>query len=69
VNSATGYARVLHYLESLNSVTAVQVAEVEGDNVTFELSAYGGADAVRQAITLGRVLEPAQGPNTYRLLP
>ena len=70
VNSATGYARVLHYLESLNSVTAVQVTEVEGDNVTFALSAYGGADGVRQAITLGRVLEPAQGPgNTYRLAP
>jgi hypothetical protein len=47
----------------------VQVSEVEGDNVTFELSAYGGADAVHQAITLGRVLEPAQGPNSYRLLP
>ncbi len=70
VNSATGYARALHYLESLNSVTAVQVTEVANDNVTFELSAYGGADGVRQAITLGRVLEPAPGPgNTYRLLP
>jgi len=70
VTSATGYARALHYLQSLNSVTAVQVTEVAGDSVTFELSAYGGADAVRQAITLGRVLEPGSGPeNTYRLVP
>jgi hypothetical protein len=70
VNSATGYARALHYLQSLNSVTLVQVTEVAGDNVTFELSAYGGADAVHQAITLGRVLEPTLGPgHTYRLVP
>lgn len=70
VNSATGYARALHYLESLNSVTAVQVTEVAGDKVTFELSAYGGADAVHQAIILGRVLEPTTGPDhTYRLMP
>ncbi len=70
VNSATGYARALHYLQSLNSVTAVQVIEVAGDSVTFELSAYGGIGAVRQAITLGRVLEPATGAgNAYRLLP
>ena len=70
VNSAAGYARALHYLTSLNSVTDVQVSEVDGDKVTFVISAYGGADAVRQSVTLGRVLEPASGPdNTYRLLP
>ncbi len=70
VNSATGYARALQYLQSLNSVTAVQVTEVDGDSVTFELSAYGGADSVRQAITLGRVLEPTTGPgHSYRLVP
>lgn len=70
VDSAAGYARALHYLESLNSVTDVQVSEVVGDKVTFVLSAYGGADAVRQSITLGRVLDPAPGPdNTYRLMP
>jgi hypothetical protein len=70
VSSAAGYARALRYLESLNSVTGVQVTGVAGDQVTFVLSAYGGSDAVRQAITLGRVLERAQGPgDTYRLAP
>lgn len=70
VNSAAGYARALRYLESLNSVTGVQVTEVAGDQVTFVLSAFGGGDAVRQAITLGRVLEPAPGAgDSYRLLP
>jgi hypothetical protein len=70
INTAAGYARALRYLESLNSVTGVQVAEVAGDQVTFVLSAYGGSEAVRQAITLGRVLERAQGQgDTYRLLP
>ncbi len=70
VNSATGYARALNYLQGMNSVTAVQVTEVAGDTVTFALSVYGGADVVRQAIALGRVLEPASGSdNTYRLSP
>lgn len=70
VSSATGYARALQYLQSLNSVTAVQITEVDGDSVTFEISAYGGADSVRQAITLGRVLEPTTGPgHSYRLVP
>lgn len=70
VESATGYARALRYLESLNSVTGVRVSEVEGDRVTFVLSAYGGRDAVYQAIALGRVLEPASGPgDTFRLVP
>lgn len=70
VESATGYARVLHYLESLNSVTGVRVTGVEGDRVTFMLSAYGGRDAVHQSIALGRVLEPAAGAGDhYRLVP
>jgi hypothetical protein len=69
VRSASGYARVLNYLSSLNSVTDVQVSEVSDDMVTFVLTAYGGANAVRQAITLGRVLAPESGPgNRYRLL-
>lgn len=69
VDTATGYARVLHYLESLNSVTRVQVSEVSGDKVTFTLSAYGGRDAVHQAIMLGRLLEPSGGGDTWRLVP
>lgn len=69
VDTATGYARVLHYLESLNSVTGVRVGEVYRDKVTFTLSAFGGRDAVRQAIALGRVLEPSgNGADTYRLV-
>ena len=65
------YARVLKYLELLNSVTDVQVQRVEPGNVKFILTAYGGAQAVAQAIALSHFLEPISGRqgSTYRLLP
>ncbi|MFQ5659756.1 MAG: DUF2066 domain-containing protein [Gammaproteobacteria bacterium] len=63
------YARALNYLESLNSVTDVQVKRVEPGKVTFSLSAHGGELAITQAIALGRVLQPITAGNAYRLLP
>ena len=65
------YARVLKYLELLNSVTDVQVQRVEPGNVKFILTAHGGAQAVAQAIALSHLLEPISGRqgSAYRLLP
>ena len=64
------YASVLSYLSSLNSVSDVEVVQVESGRVSFLLQAHGGELAVSQAIELGRILEPIGTNSTdYRLLP
>lgn len=65
------YARVLDYLNSLSSVTDVQVKKAESGKMLFSLTAHGGEVAVKQAIALGRTLESlgANEKNVYRLLP
>jgi len=52
------YVKVLHYLESLNSVTKVTVKTLEDDRVVFELINLGGLPVIVQAISLGNMLEP-----------
>ena len=71
VNGLDEYARALSYLESLQSVRAVQVKRVSIDKVMFELISHGGQNAIDQAIALGKTLELAGSsePLTYRLLP
>lgn len=70
LNNVDQYAKVLAYLASLNSVTDVEVEEVEPGRVMFRLRAHGGNVAVNQAIELGRVLEPiGNREGDYRLLP
>ena len=68
--SVDQYAKVLAYLGSLNSVSDVEVEQVQAGRVTFLLEAHGGQLAVNQAIELGRILEPitSQGSD-YRLVP
>jgi len=64
------YAGVLKYLQSLNSVSDVEVAHVENGRITCLLQVHGGDLAVSQAIELGRVLEPISADRRdYRLLP
>ncbi len=64
------YARVLGYLESLSPVSRVEVIEVNTGYIEFRLIAHGGEQAVLQAISFGRILEPVGGNNhLYRLLP
>lgn len=65
------YARVLDYLNSLSSVTDVQVKRAAAGKMIFSLTAHGGEVAVKQAIALGRTLEPlgSTKQNSYRLLP
>lgn len=71
VTSAQQYAEVLKFLQSLSSVTDVQVEQVEPGRVRFAVTAHGGSLAVRQTIALGRMMEPVNGAddNSYRLLP
>ena len=68
--SVDQYAKVLSYLGSLNSVSDVEVEQVESGRVIFILEAHGGQLAINQAIELGRILEPITSQGTdYRLLP
>jgi hypothetical protein len=69
VNDFEQYSKVLKYLRTLNSVTAVDVKTVEPDSVTFSLTSTGSEVAVQRAIELGRILESLSGGgSTYRLL-
>jgi hypothetical protein len=59
------YARTLKYLESLNSVTEVNVIRVESGKVTFQVRVHGGEMMIAQAITLGNTLEPVTTEKEY----
>jgi len=70
INNLDEYARALAYLESLQSVRAVQVKRVSIDAVMFEVISHGGLTAINQIITLGKTLELVSdgGQLNYRLL-
>ncbi len=70
INELDEYARTLSYLESLQSVTAVQVKRVTTDEVMFELVSHGGLTAFNQTISLGKTLELVSnsGQLNYRLV-
>lgn len=84
VRSLADYARVTRYLKSLQRVDHVQIAQVDADQVTFELDVEGGPEAIAQTIKLGNVLKRYQpqsvasgefmnwterNTQTYQLLP
>ncbi len=64
VRTLRDYARVTRYLKSLQQVEHVQVAQVDADQVTFELDVEGGPEAIAQTIALGHVLQRYQPPMT-----
>jgi len=62
VASIKDYARVLRYLKSLDPVAGVQVAEVQGDAVSFRLRVRSDPQAVVRSIGWGDTLVAAAGP-------
>ena len=58
VDSLRNYARVMRYLEALEPVDRVMPVRLEGERLGLNLYLRGGGQALRQAIALGRVLEP-----------
>lgn len=50
------YARITHYLQSLDPVADVQVARVEDSTVTFRIQVRGQTDGLIQTIALGNTL-------------
>ncbi|ALP52506.1 hypothetical protein Tel_04720 [Candidatus Tenderia electrophaga] len=82
VGGMAGYARAMDYLESLDIVTAVEVARVRQEEVLFRVAIRGDARGLEQSIRLGSTLArdaeaqpPAENELTsartfvYRLLP
>ena len=71
IDNLDKYARALSYLESVQSISSVQVKRVSRNNVMFTLVNRGGLAVIDQSIALGKTLELVSDNEqiTYRLLP
>ena len=70
VNSATAYARLSRYLDTLDSISQLFLRSVDNQRVIYEVTARGGRAALAQAIGFGQVLAPVpSSSDTYELLP
>ena len=56
VRTLNDYARVSHYLKSLQQVSRVQISRVEADRITFDLEIQGSPENFTQTVSLGSVL-------------
>lgn len=67
IYGSESYSQVLLYLEGLGLIETVQVSEVAGQTVTFDIQAEGDARDLEQALDLGslllRDLPPAADPS------
>ena len=70
VRSAAHYALAKKYLDSLDAIKSVVVKRIERGQVTFQVIARGGFEAVEQTIGLGTTLRPIPGhfDGYYRLV-
>lgn len=66
VASLAAYARVQRYLASLSVVDRVEVMQVQGEEVTFDVRLNGEERQFLQLIALGRVLEPLDRSTPWR---
>lgn len=68
INSADDYARALQYLRGLNTVTAVNVTQLESDKVYFSIESLGGMATIYQSINLGNTLQSSgSGSSSFSL--
>ncbi len=67
ITSYDKYAKVLNYLESLNTVGGVAVKEVGKDSVRYVLTVRADIAMISTSINLGRMLEQTDD-HSYRLL-
>jgi uncharacterized protein len=61
------YSKVLNYLESLNSVTKVEIKEVGQDSVIYLLTTQADVTVISRAVGLGQTLEQISA-SSYRLV-
>jgi hypothetical protein len=64
VASVKDYARALHYLQSLDPVAAVQIARVDGAQVSYRLKVRGEPQGVIRSIGWGKTLMPVEQGGT-----
>ena len=70
VNTASDYARLANYLDSLDSISALFLRTVDTQRVVYEITARSGRAALAQSIAFGHVLAPVPASSdTYELLP
>jgi uncharacterized protein len=69
VETLADYARVMHYLQTLDPVADVQVARIEGPEVSFRIKVRGQAHGLIQTIALGKTLVAAAPPQTGDVAP
>jgi hypothetical protein len=58
VHNLSDYARVTHYLQSLQLVSHVYPTSIEADRIRFHLDAKGTEEEIAQTIALGDMLTP-----------
>lgn len=61
IDSAEDYARVLNYLEGLDTVSHLFVRGVGAAGLDVEIATRGGREALASSIAFGRVLVPVAG--------
>jgi len=61
------YSKVLNYLESLNSISNVEVKEVNMDSVVYLLTTQADVSVISKAVDLGHTLEQISAMS-YRLV-
>ena len=74
ISNLAAYARAMQYLQSLDLITKVQVAKVQGDEVLFALNVRGDIKGIDRVIALGGTLRRAAAAEgnqalVYQLLP
>ena len=62
VATLADYARVTHYLQTLDPVAAVQVERIDGPQVSFRIKVRGQPHGLIQTIALGKTLVAAVPP-------
>jgi hypothetical protein len=61
VTDLADYARAMKYLESLDTVTSVEVTRVQADEVQFKLAMRGDLGGLVRTISLGKILNRVEG--------
>jgi hypothetical protein len=59
IHSVASYGRVQRYLETNRSIENLSIVSASADRVVYDVTARGGADRLRNALSSSRMLQPA----------
>ena len=57
INSVQAFGAVQNLLSGTTVIEQFSIVEVEGDRITFSVSAIGGAERLRRALRFGGLIE------------